>query len=88
MNSLARKTEQTHDPIAVKVTFTDELLCLHLADGREVRVPLAFYPRLRKATKAQRENYKIGGMGTGINWPDVDEDLSVEGIVAGRPARF
>lgn len=66
--------------------FTDELLCLHLADGREIRVPLAFYPRLRKATKAQRENYQIAGMGTGIHWPDVDEDLSVEGIVAGRPA--
>lgn len=86
MSFLAKKAEQ--EPVAVKVTFTDEMLCLHLADGREVRVPLTFYPRLKRATKAQRENYQICGMGTGIHWPDIDEDLSVEGIVAGSPAQF
>lgn len=88
MNSLARKIDQDQEAIAIKVTFTEELLCLHLADGREIRVPLVFYPRLKKAKKEQREHYQISGMGTGIHWPDVDEDLSVEGIVAGRPARF
>ena len=76
------------EDLVVKVDFTADSLCLHLADGREIRVPLAFYPRLKNATKAQRENYQVCGMGTGIHWPDVDEDLSVEGIVAGRPARF
>ncbi len=88
MSSSAKKLEPDQEPIATKVDFTDQLLCLHLADGREIRVPLAFYPRLRNANRKQRENYKICGMGTGIHWPDVDEDLTVEGVVAGRPARF
>ncbi|MFH8039018.1 MAG: DUF2442 domain-containing protein [Candidatus Aenigmatarchaeota archaeon] len=59
-----------------------------LIDGREVRVPLEFYPRLKNATKRQRANYKIIGEGTGIHWPDLDEDLSIEGILAGIPSRF
>jgi hypothetical protein len=88
MNSLAQKTEQDREPIAVTVEFTPDFLCLHLADGREIRVPLTFYPRLKNATKKQRENFQILGMGTGIHWPEIDEDLSVEGIVAGRPSRF
>jgi hypothetical protein len=79
MNSLASKIEPDQEPIAVKVEFTD---------GREIRVPLAFYPRLKNATKSQRENHLICGLGTGIHWPDVDEDLSVEGTVFGRPARL
>ncbi len=86
MSTLARKLEP--EPIARKVTFTDMFLCLHLTDGREIRVPLDFYPRLRNASKKLRENYKILGMGTGIHWPALDEDLSVDGIVAGRPSRF
>ncbi len=88
MNSLARKFEQDYEPIAIKIECTDEFLCLFLADGREIRVPLSFYPRLKNATKQQRDNYQIAGMGTGIHWPDIDEDLSVNGIIAGRPARF
>jgi len=86
MSTLARKLEP--EPIATKVTFTDLFLCLHLADGREIRVPLEFYPRLKNASMKQRGKYRIFGMGTSIHWPDVDEDLSVEGIVAGRPSRF
>ena len=76
------------EPIAKKVTFTDLFLCLQLADGREIRVPLEFYPRLKNARKKQRDHYEIFGMGTSIHWPDLDEDLTVEGIVAGRPSRF
>lgn len=85
MNTLAKKVEP--EPIAKKVTFTREMLCLHLADGREIRVPIEFYSRLRKATKVQREKYVILGLGTTIHWPAIDEDLTVEGIVAGRPSR-
>lgn len=86
MSTLARRLEP--EPMAKKVTFTDLFLCLHLLDGREIRVPLEFYPRLKKAAKRQRENYEIFGMGTSIHWPNLDEDLTVEGIVAGRPSRF
>ena len=74
--------------IAVKVYFEKKLLCVVLTDGREVRVPLEFYPRLKNATYAQRKNYQLIGHGTGIHWPDVDEDLSAEGIVLGIPSRF
>jgi len=86
MNTLARKFE--NEPVATRVTFTHDLLCLHLSDGREIRVPLEFYPRLKKAKKAERDKYEIFGMGTSIHWAKIDEDLTVEGIIAGRPSRF
>lgn len=73
---------------AIKVFFTDDALGVQLSDGRGVRVPLEFYPRLKNASLKQRNNYQINGLGTGIHWPDVDEDLSVQGIVLGVPARF
>ena len=71
--------------IAVTVAFTRDFLLVRLHDGREIRVPLEFYPRLKKATAKQRKHYQLIGLGTGIHWPDIDEDLSVAGIVAGRP---
>jgi hypothetical protein len=57
-----------------------------LRDGRVISVPLAWYPRLLNATPAQRNNWKIAGGGYGIHWPDVDEDLSTEGLLHGAPA--
>jgi len=69
---------------AVKVWFDDDNIWLGLEDGRQVSAPLAFYPRLLNATKGQRENYELIGPGIGIHWEDLDEDLSVEGIVLGR----
>lgn len=86
MSTLARKVE--YEPVAKRVVFTNDFLCLLLTDGREIKVPLEFYPRLKKATKRQREKYEIFGMGASIHWPLLDEDLSVEGIIAGRPSRF
>ncbi|PIU83202.1 MAG: DUF2442 domain-containing protein [Elusimicrobia bacterium CG06_land_8_20_14_3_00_38_11] len=86
MSILAEKV--VYESVAKKITFTNGFLCLHLADGREIKVPLEFYPRLKKATKKQREKYEIIGLGTGIHWPEIDEDLSVEGIIAGQPSRF
>jgi hypothetical protein len=74
--------------IAVKVFFEKKLLCVVLADGREVLVPLEFYPRLKNATHPQRKNYQLIGHGTGIHWPDVDEDLSVEGLYLESPVDF
>lgn len=86
MSSSAAK--KMHEFIAAKVYFEKKFLCVVLTDGREVKVPLEFYPRLVHAKPAQRKNYRLIGRGTGIHWPDVDEDLSVEGIVLGIPSRF
>jgi len=84
-SSAARKL---HEFRAMKVYFQKKFLCVVLDDGREVKVPLEFYPRLKHATPAQRKNYHLIGQGTGIHWPDIDEDLSIEGIVLGIPSRF
>jgi len=61
-----------------KVRCTEDTLTVDLADGRTISVPLAWYPRLLRATAAQRENWQVSGGGYGIHWPDVDEDLSTE----------
>ena len=68
------------------VSVTDELVTFHLVDGRVVSVPLAWSWRLSDATPAQRNNYEIIGDGHGVHWPEVDEDLSVEGMFHGVPA--
>ncbi len=66
---------------------TDEhTLSADLADGRTITVPLAWYPRLLNATPAQRQNWQLAGAGYGIHWPDLDEDLSSEGLLRGKPA--
>ena len=69
------------------VTVTDDLITFHLVDGRIISVPLVWSWRLSEATTAQRDNYEIIGRGQGVHWPDVDEDLSVEGMFKGVPAR-
>ena len=69
------------------VTITDDLITFHLVDGRVISVPLVWSWRLSEATPAQRDNYEIIGDGQGVHWPDVDEDLSVEGMFNGVPAR-
>ena len=68
------------------VHFTEYTLAVDLADGRTIIVPLVWYPRLLNATHEQRSNWKISGAGFGIHWPDVDEDLSTEGLLRGAPA--
>ncbi|WP_337176908.1 DUF2442 domain-containing protein [Paludisphaera sp.] len=70
----------------VDVAVTEDELRVDLLDGRTVTVPLAWYPRLLHASPEQRANWKIAGGGYGIHWPDVDEDLSSEGILRGAPA--
>ena len=68
------------------VLLDDERLTVDLMDGRSIAVPLAWYPRLFDATPEQRRNWEIAGGGYGIHWPDVDEDLSTEGLLRGAPA--
>jgi len=61
-------------------------MAVDLMDGRTIVVPLAWYPKLFNATEDQRRNWKTSGAGFGIHWPDVDEDLSTEGLLRGAPA--
>lgn len=68
------------------VHFTEDALSVDLMDGRTITVPLVWYPRLLHATKQQRNNWKVCGGGYGIHWPDIDEDLSTEGLLTGAPA--
>ena len=68
------------------VHVSEDTLSVDLIDGRTISVPLAWYPRLLHATPAQRANWQIAGAGYGIHWPDVDEDLSAEGLLRGAPA--
>ncbi len=68
------------------VHLTDDTLSVDLLDGRTITVPLAWYPRLLHATPEQRANWEIAGAGYGIHWPDIDEDLGVEGLLLGVPA--
>lgn len=74
------------DPRAVDVTTDDDNLTVDLADGRRVMVPLAWFPRLLRAKPEQRDNWRLIGDGQGIHWPDVDEDLSVSGLLRGTAA--
>ena len=68
------------------VEINSDTLAVSLMDGRTISVPLVWYPRLLNATKAQRRNWQIAGGGFGIHWPDIDEDLSTEGLLRGAPA--
>ncbi len=65
---------------------TDDAISVELADGREISAPLAWYPRLLNATAEERENLRLVGDGEGIHWPDLDEDISIDSLIAGRPS--
>src|SRR6516225_8869858 len=74
------------DERVIDVRFTKDTLSVALRDGRTITVPLAWYPRLFSATAAQRKNWRVAGVGYGIHWPDLHEDLSTEGLLRGaRP---
>ncbi len=68
------------------VSFTEDTISVDLFDGRTITVPLAWYPRLLHASPKQLQNWKIAGGGYGIHWPDLDEDLSTQGLLQGAPA--
>lgn len=74
------------DERVANVTFTADSLSVSLKDGRTITVPLYWYPNLLRATQDQRNHWKIAGAGYGIHWPDLDEDLSTEGLLRGAPA--
>jgi hypothetical protein len=68
------------------VEITDDVLTVSLMDGRTISVPLVWYPRLLNGTRDQRQKWEIAGGGYGIHWPEIDEDLSTEGLLRGAPA--
>ena len=71
---------------AQNVTITDESLTVDLTDGRTISVPLAWYPRLLHSSKEERQNWRLIGEREGIHWPDIDEDISVENLLGGKPS--
>ena len=76
----------TADERVKDVQFTQDALSVNLFDGRTITVPLVWYPRLLNASEKQRSNWQICGGGYGIHWPDIDEDISTEGLLRGAPA--
>jgi hypothetical protein len=83
MNILAVEIEI---PFAVDVHTTEDTLTIDLSDGRTISVPLGWYPRLENANSEERMNWRFIGKGQGIHWEDIDEDISVEGLLAGKPS--
>ena len=71
-------------PVAVDVTFSDDAFCVTFADGRELSVPLAWFPRLLHGTPEERDQWEVIGQGEGLHWEVLDEDVSVAGLLAGR----
>ena len=75
------------EPRIKEIRVTEDLITADLVDGRTISVPLAWSWRLSEATSEQRVNYEIIGDGQGVHWPDIDEDISAEGMLTGVPAR-
>jgi len=74
-------------PKILSVQVTNDSLTVDLEDGRTITVPLSWYPRLAYATPEERQNFQIAGAGYGIHWPDLDEDIGVEGLLLGKRSR-
>jgi hypothetical protein len=77
---------ETEIPKAENVKVTDDTLSVNLSDGRTISVPLEWFPRLVHATVEERNNWRLIGKGHGIHWEDIDEDISVKGLLAGKPS--
>jgi hypothetical protein len=81
MSSLA-----INSTFAIKVECTDDEIIVHLADGRRISAPIIWFPRLANANATERNVYELIGNGEGIHWPNLDEDISVSGLLAGKPS--
>ncbi len=73
-------------PYGKNVVVTDDTLTVELSDGRSMSVPLTWFPRLLNATPVERNKWRLIGQGDGIHWEDLDEDINIEGLIAGRPS--
>ena len=86
VSTSASDIEQRPGPAVTSVAVTDDAVRLELTDGRTITAPLAWYPRLAHGTPAERAHWRLVGRGAGVHWPDLDEDISLEGVLAGRPS--
>jgi hypothetical protein len=84
MNGTDSAPVLTAPPRAVHVTVTDDTLSVDLDDGRTIAVPIGWFPRLAYGTEPERANVQISGAGFGLHWPDLDEDIGVEGLLLGK----
>ena len=83
---MATLTVEMEVPAATSILVNDDSLTVELSDGRSISVPLSWYPRLVHATMEERANWELIGDGQGLRWGDLDEDISVEGLLSGRPS--
>ncbi len=74
-------------PNIVQISINEEALTVELSDGRTISVPLAWYPRLVHATEQERANWRLIAGGKGIHWPELDEDISVQALILGKPSQ-
>ena len=81
---MSSSTPETETPTATDVRVDDATLSVELVDGRTISVPVAWYPRLSHGTARQRDHWRLIGGGRGVHWPDLDEDISVENLLAGK----
>jgi hypothetical protein len=86
MNGITSVAVTLSLPRVMNVSVTDDTLSVDLEDGRTVSIPIGWYPRLAHGTPAERANVQIAGAGFGLHWPDLDEDIGVEGILLGKPS--
>ena len=85
-SSAANLHDVPRAPLATGARVTEDALVVDLDDGRTLSVPLAWYPRLLHGTAPEREEWRLVGRGDGLHWPALDEDVSVAGLLAGRPS--
>ena len=79
-------TVEIQIPDAESVTVTEDTLSVDLSDGRTLEVPLAWFPRLLHASREERNHWRLIGKGQGIHWEEIDEDISIEGLLSGKPS--
>ena len=83
---MSTSASDSNAPRAERVRVTKEALVVDLVDGRTIMAPLAWYPRLLHGSPQERSNWRLIGCGDGIHWPDLDEDVGIDGLLAGRPS--
>ncbi len=81
---MSTSADDAFRPMAESVSFKDDSLVVGLQDGRTITIPVSWYPRLEHSSQDERSNWQILGSGSGIHWPDIDEDISIEALLAGR----
>ncbi|MCA9075679.1 MAG: DUF2442 domain-containing protein [Planctomycetaceae bacterium] len=83
---MSSSTVDSQTPTAANVQVSDDSLTVELSDGRTISVPIGWYPRLSHGSADERDHWRLIANGSGIHWPDLDEDISIENLLTGRPS--